>query len=338
MFNDPKQFLRHYYHFVAELFFGAWAFWHGTWSTPSDSLASPFGLVHPAPPPIHRAIFVHSDADGWRDGPGFNAYFLRAAFPSLTVEVQEDWEDRVAATANPALRDRAWHFPVVLLSDRSAAHHGEVCGSQTQRTAAEAWQLMKEQDKLMGIQVGGWWEPVRAALWRFAGVRDVADPSLGDAQGLLGADKDTEIGLPLPKKVVISYISRQGSRSRKLIQEDHIGLVDALADLVARKGPSWELNVLEAEKMTKDEQVQAAARTTVRVCQADPWFTPPPDLCESLQILLGVHGNGLTHLVFMKPTRVSAVVEIFYPEGFSHDYQWTATALGMTHFAVWNDT
>jgi hypothetical protein len=30
LFNDPDQFLNHYYHFVAELLVGAWAFWSGT--------------------------------------------------------------------------------------------------------------------------------------------------------------------------------------------------------------------------------------------------------------------------------------------------------------------
>jgi hypothetical protein len=54
--------------------------------------------------------------------------------------------------------------------------------------------------------------------------------------------------------------------------------------------------------------------------------------------MLGVHGNGLTHLVWMKPTKVSTVVEMFYPGGFAHDYQWTTRALGMSHYAVWNDT
>jgi hypothetical protein len=39
----------------------------------------------------------------------------------------------------------------------------------------------------------------------------------------------------------------------------------------------------------------------------------------------------------MKPTRASAVIEIFYPGGFAHDYHWTTRALGMDHYAVWND-
>lgn len=53
--------------------------------------------------------------------------------------------------------------------------------------------------------------------------------------------------------------------------------------------------------------------------------------------MLGVHGNGLSHLIFMKPSRASAVVEIFYPGGFAHDYEWTSRALGMDHYSVWND-
>lgn len=44
------------------------------------------------------------------------------------------------------------------------------------------------------------------------------------------------------------------------------------------------------------------------------------------------------HLIMMPVTPISTVIEIFYPEGFAHDYEWTARARGMKHFAVWNDT
>ncbi|KAJ7065568.1 hypothetical protein C8F01DRAFT_1351456 [Mycena amicta] len=54
--------------------------------------------------------------------------------------------------------------------------------------------------------------------------------------------------------------------------------------------------------------------------------------------MLGVHGNGLTHLVVMQPNQLSTVIKLFYPGGFTHDYQWPTHALGMHHFAVWNDT
>jgi len=52
---------------------------------------------------------------------------------------------------------------------------------------------------------------------------------------------------------------------------------------------------------------------------------------------MGVHGNGLTSLVWMKPSPRSTVVEFFYPEGFAHDYEYTSRALGMGHYGFWND-
>ncbi|KAJ7147032.1 hypothetical protein C8R43DRAFT_953243 [Mycena crocata] len=312
--NEPQQFLRHYYHLVAELFFGVQAFWHGAFSTPSADPDAEYMLgPHPAPPPIHRVIFARSSADGWRDGPGFNAYFMRAAFPATTIEVQEDWQDRVTITSSG---DRAWHFPLLLLTDRSASHRGEICGSQTQRIAAEAVDAMRKKGQLAGIRVGGWWEPVRSAVLRFAGAESNV-PDNTEQVVLSGDVSEGDPKLPMPTKIVITYISRQSAGQRKLTPESHAGLVASLGDLVKRKGASWELNVVEAEKLTKDEQLQLIARTT---------------------ILLGVHGNGLTSLVMMQPTRISTVIEIFYPQGFAHDYQWTTRALGMKHFAVWNDT
>lgn len=40
----------------------------------------------------------------------------------------------------------------------------------------------------------------------------------------------------------------------------------------------------------------------------------------------------------MPPTKLSMVVEIFFPYGFLHDYEWTAAALGHQYYGVWNDT
>jgi len=51
-----------------------------------------------------------------------------------------------------------------------------------------------------------------------------------------------------------------------------------------------------------------------------------------------MHGNGLTHFIMMVPMPITTIVEIFYPGGFTHDYEWTAHSLGFKHFAVWNNT
>ena len=53
--------------------------------------------------------------------------------------------------------------------------------------------------------------------------------------------------------------------------------------------------------------------------------------------MMGVHGNGLTSLLWMRPTPRSTVIEFFYPGGFAHDYEYTTRALGMVHYGFWND-
>ncbi|KAK0432761.1 hypothetical protein EV421DRAFT_1742030 [Armillaria borealis] len=222
--NEHSQFLGHFYHLVAELFFGVQAFWHGTFSVPSavDTYSAKF--THPSPPALDRVIFAHSDGNGWRDRPGFNAYFMRAAFPSLAIEDKQDWEDRIAATSGSSV-ERAWHFPLVLLTDRSASHRGAVCGSQTQRIASEAWEYMREQSRLMGYQ----------------------------SRRVVGAHSPDGDDLPMPDKVVITYISRQNTERRRLTDEAHNSLVAALQELVERKkDEGWELNVMQAEQMSKD--------------------------------------------------------------------------------------
>lgn len=117
----------------------------------------------------------------------------------------------------------------------------------------------------MGMRVGGWWEPVRKAVLKFASVSPMTYE--GGVQEVLDVDpvEGKEVVLPRAEKIVITYISRQVARTRKLTPEAHEGLVSALEELVARKGSSWELNILAAEKLTKDEQLQYIGRTTVRL-------------------------------------------------------------------------
>lgn len=134
-----------------------------------------------------------------------------------------------------------------MLTDRSAAFRGEECGIKTQRTAAEA--ILGVKDTLDRH----WWEPVRRAVLRFAGI-DASVLSIGDRQ-----DERKAEGLG-QDRVVVSYIDRQGSR-RHLIQEDHEGLVTALEEVCQRRG--WELNIVQAEKLSKEEQLEVAAKTTV---------------------------------------------------------------------------
>jgi len=205
-------------------------------------------------------MLLHASSEEWRDKPGFNAYFLRAVFPSLALEASEDWADRVASTVPTpdGTSTKAWHFPVTLLADRSAAHRGEACGSRTQRIAAEPWELML---RLGGIDsTGHWWSHVRESITRFATGKVPTKESITDDT----SSKPPQ--LPLPETVVITYINRQGVR-RHLEEANHEALVVALQDMVNRKrdeeGKVWELNIVQAETITKDEQVNIASRSTV---------------------------------------------------------------------------
>jgi len=99
-----------------------------------------------------------------------------------------------------------------------------------------------------------------------------------------------------------------------LIPEHHEKLVEELN--VLRDSYGYEINVVSMDKLSRMEQLHLAGRTT---------------------IMMGVHGNGLTSLVWMKPTARSTVMEFFYPEGFAHDYEWTTRSLGMVHYGFWGN-
>ncbi|KAG8942687.1 hypothetical protein FRC03_002932 [Tulasnella sp. 419] len=111
---------------------------------------------------------------------------------------------------------------------------------------------------------------------------------------------------------VITYISRQKTGHRMLKPADHEKLVKALRKL-EKKG--YEVIIANMESMTKEEQMRLTGRSN---------------------IIMGVHGNGLTSLIWMQPTPRTAVFEFFYPKGFTFDYQWTAHALNITHYGFWD--
>ena len=253
---------------------GTQAFWTGAFTPPNThedptnlpprtdvTLAPVISLANPPPiPPITRMIFAYAQATEWRDDPGFNGYFLRATFPSVTVESQLDWDDRISATyaapgKNPS---RAWHFPTLLITDRSASFRGVWCGQRNQRTAAEAIEKMREQGRLPN----DWWERIRQKLLAWAKAR---------TSKMESALSVTSVR---PKKIIITYISRQAVR-RHLVDEDHENLVKSLQALVQRKnaewirdgrtrGREWELQIVQPETLAKDDQVQIMSRTTVR--------------------------------------------------------------------------
>lgn len=306
LFWEAPQFYSHFYHFVAESLFGFWAFHAGT----LDAHITARGETT-APLPS-RAIFPFCKPENIRDSSKFNMLYMKAAFPATTLETSSDWEDRIHFTRDGT---RAWRFAHATLGDRSASFRGRICGLQNQRIAAEARQVTEARTTRW------WWEPIRRAVLRHARVsEEIIDIVINSNARFDDAPTTGGIGgemRSIPKKetpIVITYISRQGGR-RSLLEDDHIRLVTELTRLCEKRG--WEFNHVKAQLLTQEEQLALAAKTTV---------------------LVGVHGNGLTHLLSMAPTMLSTVVEIFGKPGFAHDYEWTARTLGMKHYGIWNDT
>ncbi|KZV88453.1 hypothetical protein EXIGLDRAFT_696691 [Exidia glandulosa HHB12029] len=283
----PVTLLRHYYHACAETFLGAWRFWTGTF----DPNVTPSGLTKA--PPINRMIFPFNGADEWKDFPRLNAFFLFSAWPGLTVEEKDQWADRVFLTRTG---DKAWVYERVLLHDRAATSRELVVYPKERKIAAVAYEAT------LATSSPFWWEPVRRSVLQFSGVdKEIIDLAL----------RYEESDTP-----VITYISRQRGRRRKLRDADHDKLVLALEQLAVTRG--WEFSVVDAQDMPPEKQLEIFARST---------------------ILLGVHGNGLTHMMFMPPVPKATVIELFYPGGLTHDYEWPARrAFQFKHFAVWNDT
>ncbi|CCM05354.1 uncharacterized protein FIBRA_07568 [Fibroporia radiculosa] len=273
---DPKQFITHYYHWSAELFFGFWR----AYSSLDPSIPPTGETTLPAP---RRMIFPSLDANNWRDYAAMNQWVLRSAFPSISMEFMNDWKERI-------IMGRTFVLDRVVLADRAAAMYGDNF-LRTQRTAANAFALPGSVN---------WWSTIRNNVVGFAGLAE-----MGGAMSVQG----------VARTPVITYISRQGWGRRMLIEEDHERLVRELYGLRDQYG--YEVNIVSMDKLSRIEQFQLAGRTT---------------------IMMGVHGNGLTALLWMRPTPRSTVMEFFYPDGFAHDYEYTTRALGMVHYGFWNDT
>lgn len=154
-----------------------------------------------------------------------NQWVVRSSFPSVTMEFADDWRDR-AEMGRPFVFDR------VVVADRSAAMLSYNY-ARYQRTAAAAFALPGSAN---------WWMTLRNNVIGFTGLGPTA-------------------GSGTTNSPVITYISRQEWTRRKLIPADHEKLVEELYKL--RDNYGYEVNVISAENMSREEQLQLAARTTV---------------------------------------------------------------------------
>ncbi|KAM6492022.1 Protein of unknown function (DUF563) domain containing protein [Amanita muscaria] len=153
----------------------------------------------------------------------------------------------------------------------------------------------------------GFWEPIRQSV-----VKCILGyiPTVNEQGVVLNLEAREKSDMaPL-----VTYISRQGA-GRRLTKEDDEGLVAALEGL-EREGVI-RFRLAKMEKMDLREQIELAAKTTVMV---------------------GVHGNGLTHQLWMPSSPWSTVMEILRPKSYVFDYEMLSRNAGHRHYAVWNDT
>lgn len=179
-------------------------------------------------------MFSHITAEQWRDYAHMNEWVTRGAFPNAALEFSDMYADR-------AETGKLWMLERVVLADRSAASESEIFG-KTMRTVATAFDLPGSPH---------WWAPLRRGVLEFSGVPE---------EWIVGPDPAAVVE---NRKFVITYISRQEWGRRMLRQADHDRLVEELYQLRDRYG--YEVNVVGMQSLSRAEQFNLAARTTVRL-------------------------------------------------------------------------
>lgn len=204
----------------------------------------------------------------------------------------DDFDDLKRVTSEG--QQKAFMMERAILADRSAAFRGPYTGP-TSRTVASALYV--------GTTSRWWWEPIRRQMLRYASVGEAVinrnlegygatdpvltarpgvpaaavaapagaiagpGPGLGPAVGAhvgpgvgVGVTDLEPHGSPAGYKPIVTYISRQSSR-RRLTAESHTELVKIMEERA--KKLDFEFLVIEAEKLSKEEQIAIAAKTTV---------------------------------------------------------------------------
>lgn len=210
--------IAHYYHWAAEAMFGLWK----TYSNLDPNITPDGHTVLPSP---RRLIMPHIPAAKWRDRSAMNPWVTRGAYPSISLEYEEDWADR-------ANMKQAFVVERAVFGDRAAAAHSPKYHT-TRRPSAELFEIKASVH---------WWSPIRNNLIEFAG---------GDPQA--HGDK------------VITYVSRQGWGRRMLIPEHHDRLVKALEGLRDRYGYELNIVSMEKLSRQEQFRLAGRTTVSIRV-------------------------------------------------------------------------
>ncbi|ORX35809.1 hypothetical protein BD324DRAFT_81109 [Kockovaella imperatae] len=150
------------------------------------------------------------------------------------------------------------------------------------------------------------WNKMALPVYAQAKPKGFFDPARQKVFKSLGIAKPSD---PIP---VIVYIDRQ-STERRMSQESQYALLALGESMQARGVIRWKHVILE--DLTPEQQIE---------------------IVSDASVLLGIHGNGMTHLVWMPEG--STVIELFPYDSFIRDYQCVAEVLGFNYFAIQNDS
>lgn len=106
------------------------------------------------------------------------------------------------------------------------------------------------------------------------------------------------------EKKIVTYVTRPPNRC--LTQQVERELIDRVAQL-----PNIELHIVDFAALSFKEQIKIVAQT---------------------DILLGVHGNGLSHTLFLPPG--ATLIELFPKESLRVEYRLFAKARGLNYHAI----
>ncbi|KAF8996220.1 hypothetical protein BDQ17DRAFT_1226488, partial [Cyathus striatus] len=262
-------------------------------------------------PPPERFIIPYVDELKWRDRPGVNAILMRAAFPLSSIESQEYWGD-FKRLDTTVMFERAM---IVSRPSRFVLPYTMYLYTHDSSMSAKFGKMIGSTLDLKPPD--HFWEDLRQRTIKNA-LGFVPQLNL---QGVVESPEAQATVLPM-----VMYISRQDT-GRRLNDAAHEDLVDAMEKLEDEGVCIFVL--AQMEYMSLQEQIELASKSTV---------------------IIGVHGNGLTHQLWMKPSPRSAVFEIMYPKGdvngdvfkcftaYVYDYEMLSRNMDHKHYAVWNDT
>jgi hypothetical protein len=112
------------------------------------------------------------------------------------------------------------------------------------------------------------------------------------------------------QKMIVTYMTRATDGHRKLTDEQEEAFKKALNGL----GHPYEIHVENMGRLSPKEQIALIRKT---------------------DILVSIHGNGLTHAIWMRPG--TTLIELFPDGSFTRDYDIFCEMVGVFYKAVWMD-